>query len=351
MVASASYEGTIDRHRKRIAELESDIERYSSQIRRLKSRSSASASAAASATAAAAVAAAAAASAISPSTPKPTAPVVAPVTPGSEDERAGKTRYWTEMEHNQFLYAGRLFGAKNYVAISQYVGTRTPKQVRTHAQKYQMKLEREARKRRAHAAAIAAAGTSTSAIVAATNAAAASVFKDETTTAAIMAAVASSYPHNPYLTAAAAVQQQHAQHHPPMYLAPIPMHPVAPQAVPNISPPGTGPVATTSMSSIPTASSDELFTIPTAPGTVENEEEESNGLQYLRDSACSPVSVDSAFDSHHPDPPKRNSSVGNLADYDEFMRKVTKNTFADADLDNMLASPVKTEKFVVLEDL
>lgn len=60
------------------------------------------------------------------------------------------------MEHNQFLYAVKLFGPKNYVAISQYVATRTPKQVRTHAQKYQMRLEREAKKRRAQAAAAAA---------------------------------------------------------------------------------------------------------------------------------------------------------------------------------------------------
>lgn len=76
---------------------------------------------------------------------------------GEEDDKAGKTRYWTEMEHNQFLYAVKLFGPKNYVAISQYVATRTPKQVRTHAQKYQMRLEREAKKRRAQAAAAAAA--------------------------------------------------------------------------------------------------------------------------------------------------------------------------------------------------
>lgn len=60
------------------------------------------------------------------------------------------------MEHNHFLYAVKLFGAKNYVAISQFVGTRTPKQVRTHAQKYQMKLQREAKKRRAQAAAVVA---------------------------------------------------------------------------------------------------------------------------------------------------------------------------------------------------
>lgn len=97
-----------------------------------------------------------------------------------EDERAGKTRYWTEMEHNQFLYAVKLFGPKNYVAISQFVGSRTPKQVRTHAQKYQMKLQREAKKRRAQAAAVAAvtAPGSAAAAAAATAAAAMAVGVD-----------------------------------------------------------------------------------------------------------------------------------------------------------------------------
>jgi hypothetical protein len=40
-----------------------------------------------------------------------------------------------------------MFGPKNYVAISNFVGTRTPKQVRSHSQKYQLRLAREARKR------------------------------------------------------------------------------------------------------------------------------------------------------------------------------------------------------------
>lgn len=60
---------------------------------------------------------------------------------------ASQTRYWTELEHNRFLRAVQLFGPKNYVAISNYVGSRTPKQVRSHSQKYQLRLEREARKR------------------------------------------------------------------------------------------------------------------------------------------------------------------------------------------------------------
>eukprot|EP00189_Rhodosorus_marinus_P009776 CAMPEP_0184741342 /NCGR_PEP_ID=MMETSP0315-20130426/4355_1 /TAXON_ID=101924 /ORGANISM="Rhodosorus marinus, Strain UTEX LB 2760" /LENGTH=287 /DNA_ID=CAMNT_0027211547 /DNA_START=96 /DNA_END=959 /DNA_ORIENTATION=- len=52
-------------------------------------------------------------------------------------------RYWTEEEHRKFLEGRKLYGPKNYAAISAVVGTRTPKQVRTHAQKYEMRLVRE----------------------------------------------------------------------------------------------------------------------------------------------------------------------------------------------------------------
>lgn len=63
----------------------------------------------------------------------------------SGNDSSQNTRYWTEREHSLFLYATSMFGPRNYAAISQVVGTRTPKQVRTHAQKYQMRLEREAK--------------------------------------------------------------------------------------------------------------------------------------------------------------------------------------------------------------
>jgi len=52
-------------------------------------------------------------------------------------------RYWTEEEHRKFLEGRKLYGPKNYAAISAVVRSRTPKQVRTHAQKYEMRLVRE----------------------------------------------------------------------------------------------------------------------------------------------------------------------------------------------------------------
>ena len=58
----------------------------------------------------------------------------------------GQTRYWTAEEHRKFLIATAKYGEKAYVAISNFVKSRTPKQVRTHAQKYQMKMARIAKK-------------------------------------------------------------------------------------------------------------------------------------------------------------------------------------------------------------
>lgn len=63
------------------------------------------------------------------------------------EPRAGQTRYWTEDEHERFLEAVAQYGEKAYVAISNYVETRTPKQVRTHAQKFQMKMARLAKEK------------------------------------------------------------------------------------------------------------------------------------------------------------------------------------------------------------
>jgi SHAQKYF class myb-like DNA-binding protein len=61
------------------------------------------------------------------------------------EPKAGQTRYWTQAEHDRFLEAVAVHGEKAYVAISNYVETRTPKQVRTHAQKFTMKVARLAR--------------------------------------------------------------------------------------------------------------------------------------------------------------------------------------------------------------
>ena len=62
---------------------------------------------------------------------------------------AKQSRYWTQAEHERFLQARVKFGEKNYVCIADYVGTRSAKQVRTHAQKYVKRLEREAARRQA----------------------------------------------------------------------------------------------------------------------------------------------------------------------------------------------------------
>lgn len=68
-----------------------------------------------------------------------------------------QSRYWTADEHHRFLAAVKTCGPKNYQQIAEIVGSRNAKQVRTHAQKFHKKLEREAAKRRAAAAAMTAA--------------------------------------------------------------------------------------------------------------------------------------------------------------------------------------------------
>jgi len=56
-------------------------------------------------------------------------------------------RYWTQEEHQRFLEALEKFGTRNVRAISEYVGTRNATQVRTHAQKYFLRLTREAERK------------------------------------------------------------------------------------------------------------------------------------------------------------------------------------------------------------
>ena len=49
-------------------------------------------------------------------------------------------RYWTEDEHQRFLDALQSVGPKDVKAIASFVGSRSATQVRTHAQKYFLKL-------------------------------------------------------------------------------------------------------------------------------------------------------------------------------------------------------------------
>lgn len=54
-----------------------------------------------------------------------------------------QSRYWTPHEHQRFLEALAKFGPKDVRAIASYVGSRNATQVRTHAQKYFLRVARE----------------------------------------------------------------------------------------------------------------------------------------------------------------------------------------------------------------
>eukprot|EP01132_Coremiostelium_polycephalum_P009014 gene9014-11035_t len=58
-------------------------------------------------------------------------------------EKKKQSRYWTPDEHSRFLEALSKYGHKDVKSISQYVATRNPTQVRTHAQKYFLRIDRE----------------------------------------------------------------------------------------------------------------------------------------------------------------------------------------------------------------
>ena len=60
------------------------------------------------------------------------------------------SRYWTDEEHKRFLEGMTRYGLKNLKRISAYVGTRTAEQVRTHAQKYMVKFERDRTRKLVH---------------------------------------------------------------------------------------------------------------------------------------------------------------------------------------------------------
>lgn len=52
-------------------------------------------------------------------------------------------RYWTQEEHRLFMDAVQRYGWKDVKSIAQAVGTRTPTQVRTHAQKLFLRHQKE----------------------------------------------------------------------------------------------------------------------------------------------------------------------------------------------------------------
>mmetsp|Transcript_25105 Transcript_25105/g.48889 ORF Transcript_25105/g.48889 Transcript_25105/m.48889 type:complete len:443 (+) Transcript_25105:221-1549(+) len=62
---------------------------------------------------------------------------------GAGGDMAGQSRYWTAEEHQRFVDAIGLYGPKDVRQIANFVGTRNATQVRTHAQKYFLKMTRE----------------------------------------------------------------------------------------------------------------------------------------------------------------------------------------------------------------
>jgi len=61
-----------------------------------------------------------------------------------DDDTSKQPRYWTPEEHRRFMEGVQRFGWKDVKSIAQHVGTRTPTQVRTHAQKLFLRQQKEA---------------------------------------------------------------------------------------------------------------------------------------------------------------------------------------------------------------
>jgi len=61
----------------------------------------------------------------------------------TDDDASKQPRYWTPDEHRLFMEAVQRFGWKDVKSIAQHVGTRTPTQVRTHAQKLFLRQQKE----------------------------------------------------------------------------------------------------------------------------------------------------------------------------------------------------------------
>ena len=61
----------------------------------------------------------------------------------ADDSAAKAPRYWTAEEHRLFTEGVARYGWKDVKSISQFVGTRNPTQVRTHAQKLFLRQQKE----------------------------------------------------------------------------------------------------------------------------------------------------------------------------------------------------------------
>lgn len=64
--------------------------------------------------------------------------------PTNTEPMEGKGR-WTEQEHDRFLEGMKLYPRCPWKVLADHIGTRSPRQVQTHAQKYHQKIERRER--------------------------------------------------------------------------------------------------------------------------------------------------------------------------------------------------------------
>jgi SHAQKYF class myb-like DNA-binding protein len=60
----------------------------------------------------------------------------------SETEKSKKRGHWSKEEHARFIQGIQLYG-KNWKKVVECVGTRSSNQIRSHAQKYFLKLEKK----------------------------------------------------------------------------------------------------------------------------------------------------------------------------------------------------------------
>ncbi|TMW59672.1 hypothetical protein Poli38472_004741 [Pythium oligandrum] len=67
------------------------------------------------------------------------------MTKDSPRDDSGASGVWTSKEHERFLEGMAMYPRGPWRAIADHVGTRSLKQVQTHAQKYQQKLLRHQR--------------------------------------------------------------------------------------------------------------------------------------------------------------------------------------------------------------
>eukprot|EP00644_Phytophthora_capsici_P010740 jgi/Phyca11/82179/gw1.9.917.1 len=56
--------------------------------------------------------------------------------------RTSTTGWWTTDEHEKFLEALELYPSGPWKTIARHIGSRTPRQVMTHAQKYRQRIKR-----------------------------------------------------------------------------------------------------------------------------------------------------------------------------------------------------------------